>query len=114
MTVDEMISEAEQIYQNPTQELNADRAETLGINLTNEDDEITFVRSLVEAANRAGVDSPGLADIVIANIAEDAVDQIQPGFTDFKLSTLPATETIDPDYGSTGGGVYGVRERVTG
>jgi len=105
MTVDEMITRAEEIYNNPEANFDTERAETLGVNLLQEDDEITFTRALVKATQEAGVDSSGLADIVVANIAEDAVDQIQPGFTDYKLSTLPATEAIGPEYQGHAGGV---------
>ncbi len=103
MTVDEMISRAEEIYNNPQENI-----DTLGyedLNFAEEDDEIVFTRALIKAADEAGVASSGLADIVVANMAEDAVDQIQPGFTDFKLSTLPATEPIAPGGQGHSGGV---------
>jgi|GEM_PF-7078489 len=103
MTVDEMISRAEEIYNNPEEHI-----DTLGyedLNLLEEDDEILFTRALIKASQEAGVDSSGLADIIVANMAEDAIDQIQPGFTDFKLSTLPATEPIAPGRQGHSGGV---------
>ena len=103
MTVDEMISRAEEIYDNPEENI-----DTLGyedLNFAEEDDEIVFTRALIKAADEAGVASSGLADIVVANIAEDAVNRIQPGFTDFKLSTLPATEPIAPGGQGHSGGV---------
>ncbi|NHX37039.1 MULTISPECIES: hypothetical protein [Halolamina] len=103
MTVDEMISRAEEIYNNPEENI-----DTLGyedLNFAEEDDEIVFTRALIKASQEAGVASSGLANIVVANIAEDAVDQIQPGFTDFKLSTLPATEPIAPGRQGHSGGV---------
>ncbi|WP_154018263.1 hypothetical protein [Halolamina sediminis] len=103
MTVDEMISRAEEIYNNPEENI-----DTLGyedLNFAEEDDEIVFTRALIKASQEAGVTSSGLADIVVANIAEDAVDQIQPGFTEFKLSTLPATEPIAPGGQGHSGGV---------
>lgn len=102
MTVDEMIARAEQIYNNPAQEFEGP-IEEYGIDFTEEDNEITFTRALVKASREAGVDSSGLADIVVANIAEDAVQQIQPGFNDFKLSTVFATEAVPPGYGAEGG-----------
>jgi hypothetical protein len=102
MKVDEMISRAEEIYENP--EGNIDTRGYEDLNFAEEDDEIVFTRALVKASQEAGVDSSGLANIVVANIAEDAVEEIQPGFTDFKLSTLPATEPIPPGgQGHTGG-----------
>ncbi len=103
MTVDEMITRAEEIYNNPQENI-----DTLGyedLDFSKEDDEIVFTRALIKASQEAGVDSSGLADIVVANMAEDAVDQIQPGFTDFKLSTLPATEPIAPGSQGHSGGV---------
>jgi hypothetical protein len=103
MSVDEMIRRAEEIYNNPQEHI-----DTLGyedLNLAEEDDEIVFTRALIKASQEAGVSSSGLADIVVANMAEDAVEQIQPGFTDFKLSTLPATEPINPNRQGHSGGV---------
>ncbi|MXR40421.1 hypothetical protein GRX01_03495 [Halobaculum sp. WSA2] len=111
MSVDKMITRAEEIYQKPTEHLDTERAETLGVNLTDEDDEITFTRALIKASQEAGVDSSGLANIVVANIAEDAINQIQPGFNGYKLSTLPATEAIDP---ASQGHAGGVRETEFG
>jgi hypothetical protein len=102
MTVDEMIARAEQIYNNPAQEFEGP-IEAYDIDFTEEDNEITFTRALVKASREAGVDSSGLADIVVSNIAEDAVDEIRPGFDDFKLSTVYATEAINPGYGGEGG-----------
>ncbi|MUV89131.1 hypothetical protein GJ629_03790 [Halapricum sp. CBA1109] len=102
MTVDEMIARAEEIYNNPAQEFEGP-VEAYDIDFTQEDNEITFTRALVKASRDAGVTSSGLANIVVANIAEDAVQQIQPGFNDFKLSTLPATEAVNPGYGGKGG-----------
>lgn len=106
MTVDEIINRAEEIYNNPEQEFDVPDSFD-DINFAEEDDEMTFVRSLIKAADEAGVDSSGLANMVINNLAEDAVDQIQPGFTDFKLSTLPATEAINPAAQGHAGGVQG-------
>ncbi|NLV09699.1 hypothetical protein GOC74_07125 [Halomicrobium mukohataei] len=103
MSVDDMITRAEEIYNNPEQHI-----DTLGfedLDLTEEDDEIVFTRALIKASQEAGVDSSGLANMVVANMAEDAVEQIQPGFTDFKLSTLPATEPIAPGRQGHSGGV---------
>jgi len=102
MTVDEMIDRAEEIYNNPSQEFEGPVQE-YGIDFTEEDNEITFVRSLIQAADEAGVDSSGLANMVINNLAEDAVNQIQPGFNNFKLSSLPSTEAVPPGYGAEGG-----------
>jgi hypothetical protein len=103
MTVDEMITRAEEIYLNPEQNINDLGIEDL--NFAEEDDEIVFTRALIQASQEAGVDSSGLADIVVSNIAEEAVNQIQPGFTDFKLSSLRATEPIGPKRSGHAGGV---------
>ena len=105
MSVDQMITRTEEIYNNPTEHLDAERAETLGIDLLEEDDEILFTRALIKASQEAGVDSSGLANIVVSNVAEDAVEHIQPGFSNFKLSTLPATEAISLDRQGHSGGV---------
>ncbi|RXK51713.1 hypothetical protein [Halorientalis pallida] len=104
MTVDQMIDRAEEIYNNPTQHIEVSESHE-DLDLLAEDDEIVFTRALIQATQEAGVDSSGLADDVVANIAEDAVQQIQPGFTNYKLSTLSATEPISPNStGATGGG----------
>lgn len=103
MSVDEMITRAEELYRNPQEKI-----DTLGIedlNFAEEDDEIVFTRALIQASKEAGVDSSGLANIVVSNMAEDAVDQIQPGFTNFKLSTLAATEPVAPGGQGHSGGV---------
>jgi len=105
MTVDEMVRRAEEIYNDPETHLDTERAETLGIDLLGEDEEILFTRALIKASQEAGVDSSGLANIVVSNMAEDAVEQIQPGFSNFKLSTLPATEAINPSRQGHAGGV---------
>jgi len=54
MSVDEMITRAEEIYQNPTEHLDTERAETLGVNLTEEDNGITFTRALIKTSQEAG------------------------------------------------------------
>ncbi|MFC7058844.1 hypothetical protein [Halovenus salina] len=102
-TVDEMIERAEEIYNNPEEHIEAEIYDDL--DLAAEDDEITFTRALIKATQEAGVTSSGLANIVVANIAEDAIEQIQPGFTDYKLSTLPATEPANPGKEGHSGGV---------
>lgn len=103
MTVDEMIDRTEEIYNDPVEHIEPCSCYD-DLDLTAEDDEIVFTRALIKAAQEAGTDSSGLADIVTANMAEDAVDQIQPGFTDYKLSTIRATEPIAPGKtGATGG-----------
>lgn len=109
MKVDEMISRAEEIYENPEGSIDTRGYDDL--NFAEEDDEIVFTSALVKASQEAGVTSSGLANIVVANIAEDAVKKIQPGFTEFKLSTLPATEPI---LQGSQGHVGGVRENEFG
>lgn len=103
MSVDEMITRAEEIYSDPDAHI-----DTLGyddLDFAEEDDEIVFTRALIQASQEAGVNSSGLADIVVANMAEAAVQAIQPGFTNFKLSTLRATEPIAPGRQGHSGGV---------
>jgi hypothetical protein len=94
MTPQQIIDRAKQYYNNPTQHFDTDRAETLGINLETEPDEHTFTRALVKAASNAGVTSSGGANMVVSNIAEAAVQQIQPGFNDYKLTGLLSSESI--------------------
>ena len=90
MNVEEMLERAEEIYKN--QEFNT--WDGL-IDIENEDDEITFTRSLIKASQEAGVDSSGLANIVVSNMAEYAEQELDfVDFDNFKLSTLPSTETL--------------------
>ena len=89
-TVEEMLERAEEIYKN--QQFNT--WDGL-IDIENEDDEITFTRSLIKASQEAGVDSSGLANIVVSNMAEYAEQELDfVDFDNFKLSTLPSTETL--------------------
>jgi hypothetical protein len=75
-TVEKMLERAEEIYKN--QEFNT----VEGIpDIENEDDEITFTRSLIKASQEAGVDSSGLANIVVSNMAEYAEQELD--FLDF-------------------------------
>lgn len=104
MTVDEMIERTEEIYNDPVEHIEPCSCYD-DLDLTAEDDEIVFTRALIRAAQEAGTDSSGLADIVTANMAEDAMQQIQPGFTNYKLSTIDATEPIGPDFAGHSGGV---------
>jgi len=91
MNVEEMLERAEEIYKN--QEFNT--WDGL-IDIENEDDEITFTRSLIKASQEAGVDSSGLADDIVSNMAEYAEQELDfVDFDNYKLSTLPATETIE-------------------
>ncbi|SDJ63853.1 hypothetical protein SAMN05216226_106148 [Halovenus aranensis] len=99
MSVDEMIARAEEIYNNPEQHI-----DTLGyedLNFAEEDDEIVFTRALIKASQEAGVSSSAAADWIVSNIAEEAVNQINPDFSDFKLSSIFASEPVSPN--STGG-----------
>jgi hypothetical protein len=85
-----MLERAEEIYKN--QEFNT----VEGIpDIENEDDEVTFTRSLIKASQEAGVDSSGLADDIVSNIAEYAEQELDlVDFDNYKLSTLPSTETL--------------------
>jgi len=89
-TLEEMLQRAEEIYKN--QQFNT--WDGL-IDIENEDDEITFTRSLIKASQEAGVDSSGLADDIVSNMAEYAEQELDlVDFDNYKLSTLPSTETI--------------------
>ncbi|WP_133305075.1 hypothetical protein [Halonotius pteroides] len=89
-TLEEMLQRAEEIYKN--QEFNLWNGEP---NIENEDDEITFTRSLIKASQEAGVDTSGLADDIVSNMAEYAEQELDfVNFDNFKLSTLPSTETL--------------------
>ncbi len=105
-TVEEMLERAEEIYRN--QQFNT----VEGIpDIENEDDEITFTRSLIKASQEAGVDSSGLANIVVSNMAEYAEQELDfVDFDNFKLITLPSTEQISE--ANPGGHVGGVRNGV--
>ena len=90
-TLEEMLQRVEEIYKN--QQFNT--WDGL-IDIENEDDEITFTRSLIKASQEAGVDSSGLADDIVSNMAEYAEQELDfVDFDNYKLSTLPATETIE-------------------
>lgn len=95
-TAEDMINRAEEIYNNPEQEFDVPDSYD-DINFAEEDDEVTFLRALIKASQEAGVSSSGAANQVVNNIAEDAVDQRQPGFTDFKVSSVLATEPTNPN-----------------
>ena len=105
-TLEEMLERAEEIYKN--QQFNT----VEGIpDIENEDDEITFTRSLIKASQEAGVDSSGLADDIVSNMAEYAEQELDfVNFDNFKLSTLPSTEQLR-EAGSEGH-VGGVRNGV--
>jgi len=91
MTVEEMLERAEEIYRN--QQFNT----VEGIpDVENEDDEITFTRSLIKASQEAGVDSSGLADDIVSNMVEYAEQELDiVDFNNYKLSTLPSTEQLN-------------------
>lgn len=90
-SVDEYVQRAEEIFQN--EQFNHDLPM---IDISAEDDEVTFTRALIKSVQEdPAVDSSGLADDVIANLAEHAATQIDAvDFNDYKLSTVPATESI--------------------
>ena len=89
-TLEEMLERAEEIYKN--QQFNT----VEGIpDIENEDDEITFTRSLIKASQEAGVDTSGLADDIVSNMAEYAEQELDfVNFDNYKLSTLPSTEQL--------------------
>jgi len=90
MNVEEMLERAEKIYKN--QQFNTWDGQP---DIENEDDEITFTRSLIKASQEAGVDSSGLADDIVSNMAEYAEQELDfVDFDNYKLSTLPSTETL--------------------
>jgi len=91
-SVDEYVQRAEEIFLN--EEFNHDYPKMFDIPA--EDDEVTFTRALIKSVQEdPAVDSSGLADDVIANLAEHAATQIDAvDFNDYKLSTVPATESI--------------------
>jgi len=85
-----MLERAEEIYKN--QQFNTWDGEP---DIENEDDEITFTRSLIKASQEAGVDTSGLANQIVTNMAEYAEQELDfVDFDNFKLSTLPSTETL--------------------
>ena len=89
-TLEEMLERAEEIYKN--QQFNT----VEGIpDIENEDVEITFTRSLIKASQEAGVDTSGLANQIVPNMAEYAEQELDlVDFDNYKLSTLPSTETL--------------------
>lgn len=101
-TVEEMIDRAEEVYNNPKilyeeagpKESRRER----GINLEDEPDEHRFTRAIIFATMEAGVTSSGGANNIAPNIAEAAVEEIQPDFLDetnnYKLSTLRSSESV--------------------
>jgi len=97
-SVDEYVQRAEEIFLN--EEFNHDYPKMFDISA--EDDEVTFTRALIKSVQEdPAVDTSGLADDVIANLAEHAATQIDAvDFNDYKLSTVPATESI-ADFQST-------------
>ena len=105
-TLEEMLERAEEIYKN--QQFNT--WDGL-IDIENEDDEITFTRSLIKASQEAGVDTSGLANQIIPNMAEYGEQELDfVNFDNYKLSTLPSTEQIGE--ANPGGHVGGVRNGV--
>lgn len=106
-SVDEYVQRAEEIFQN--EQFNNDYSM---IDISAEDDEVTFTRALIKSVQEdPAVDSSGLADDVIANLAEHAANQIDAvNFNDYKLSTVPATESLakhqheSPNKGAPEGG----------
>ena len=105
--LDKILDETVSIYQQ--QDFNVVAPDFMPTSIENEDEEITFTRALVKAANNAGINSSGLADIVIAGMAEYAVQELDiVEFEDYKLSTVPSTEAI-PESG-LGGHVAGIKD----
>jgi hypothetical protein len=94
LTADEIIQRTQEIFENPLQELSTDSAKDNNVNLRQEDDEITFTRALVKAAQESGITSSAEANGIVSNLAETAIQRIQPGFTDYKLTTLMAAEAV--------------------
>ena len=107
-SVDEYVQRAEEIFLN--EEFNHDYPKMFDISA--EDDEVTFTRALIKSVQEdPAVDTSGLADDVIANLAEHAATQIDAvDFNDYKLSTVPATESLaihqhtSPNKGAPEGG----------
>ncbi|TKX69628.1 MULTISPECIES: hypothetical protein [Halorubrum] len=96
-TVDDIIQDTQEIYQNPVQHLQTDLTQTLGRDLEQEDDEITFTRALVRATQNAGTTSSGLADDLVSNLAEHAVTEIpETSFNNYKLTTVNTGKATDP------------------
>lgn len=96
-TVNDIIQDTQEIYRNPLQHLQTELTQTLGRNLDQEDNEITFTRALVRATQNAGTDSSGLADDIVSNLAEHALTQIpETSFNNYKLTTVNTGEALDP------------------
>ena len=102
-SLEKIIDTAQKAYQNPENIINEhskdrESLNEFGINPEEEPEINTFIRSLIHAADQAGVFSSGGKNMIIPNIAETALQQIQPGFTeniqDFKLSTVYSSEPL--------------------
>lgn len=92
--MDWMLNRTEEIFQNPSK-INVPFPGGLEPGIQQEDDEITFTRAIIQSTQEAGVDSSGLADDMVANMAEYAEQQLDiVDFNDYKLSTLPSTEQV--------------------
>ncbi|MFB6292786.1 MAG: hypothetical protein ABEH60_00805 [Halonotius sp.] len=102
--IDGIIQRAEEIYVNEEFDFIAPEV----INMEQEDDEVTFLRALNKASDEAGVNSSGLANAIVSNIAEHAVNESDVvDFNDYKVSTLPATEEASGRGGHAGGSING-------
>lgn len=91
MSVDEIVQRTGEIIAAPKNHFAHQITEPLDIDVRHEDAEITFTRALIKASLEAGVESNGLKNAVIPNIAEYAADELPVDFTQYKLTTLPST-----------------------
>jgi hypothetical protein len=93
-SIDEIIDRTAKVYENPEENLTL--LDDLGIDASEEDDEITFVRSLIRATQKEGVDSSGMASNLCNNLAEHVIEELNLDFNDFKLSSLYTTKPMNP------------------
>lgn len=106
--MDWMLNRTKELFQNPSM-VDVPFPKHLEPSIQKEDNEITFTRALIQATQEAGVDSSGLSDDMVANMAEYAEQELDiVNFNNYKLSTLPSCEAVSA--ANPGGHVGGVKD----